>query len=88
MDRTIPNIRHLRAFSEVASRRSISQASERIDLSQPAISQALAKLEQCLKAGRHVLVEIPLADNLADGLALDWVCICSHSRATHEGIAQ
>ena len=48
MDRTIPNIRHLRAFSEVASRCSINQASDRIYLSQPAIYQALAKLEQRL----------------------------------------
>jgi len=41
----IPNIRHLRAFREVARRRSISQAAERVHLSQPAITQAIAKLE-------------------------------------------
>ena len=48
MDRTIPNIRHLRVFSEVTSRCSSNQASERIYLSQPAIYQALAKREQRL----------------------------------------
>lgn len=42
---SIPNIRHLRAFREVARRRSISQAAEQIHLSQPAITQAIAKLE-------------------------------------------
>lgn len=42
------NIRHLRAFREVARRRSISQAAERIHLSQPAITQAIAKLESQL----------------------------------------
>lgn len=41
----IPNIRHLRAFREVARRRSISQAAEQVHLSQPAITQAIAKLE-------------------------------------------
>ncbi|MBP2231514.1 DNA-binding transcriptional LysR family regulator [Azospirillum agricola] len=41
----LPNIRHLRAFREVARQRSISQAAERVHLSQPAITQAIAKLE-------------------------------------------
>ena len=40
-----PNLRHLAAFLEVAERRNISQASEHIHLSQPAITQAIAKLE-------------------------------------------
>lgn len=44
-DRT-PNFRHLRVFAEVARRGSISMAADRIHLSQPAISQALAKLEE------------------------------------------
>lgn len=51
MERTIPNIRHLRAFSEVAARGSIRRASERIFLSQPAISQALARIESRLGYG-------------------------------------
>lgn len=40
------NLRHLRAFCEVAACGSISAASVRIHLSQPAITQAIAKLEQ------------------------------------------
>ncbi len=42
----LPNIRHLRAFREVARRGSISQAAEHVHLSQPAITQAIAKLEE------------------------------------------
>jgi LysR family transcriptional regulator of gallate degradation len=48
--RPIPNLRHLRAFREVARARNISQASERVHLSQPAITQAIAKLEDTLQA--------------------------------------
>ena len=44
----VPNLRHLAAFLEVAGRRNISQASEHIHLSQPAITQAIAKLERDL----------------------------------------
>ncbi len=62
LDQTIPNIRHLRAFSEVAARGSISEASERIFLSQPAISQALAKLEQ--------RVGVELFERRSDGMHL------------------
>lgn len=50
MEQTLPNLRHLRAFREVADRRSISQAAERVFLSQPAITQAIAKLERLLDA--------------------------------------
>ncbi len=42
------NIRHLRVFLEVVDSKSISKASERVFLSQPAITQAIAKLEQML----------------------------------------
>jgi len=45
MNMTIPNLRHLRVFLEVAERKSITRASESIFLSQPAITQAIAKLE-------------------------------------------
>ncbi len=41
----IPNLRHLRAFREVVIQQSISGASVSIHLSQPAITQAIAKLE-------------------------------------------
>ena len=44
----IPNIRHLRVFLEVVECKSISKASGRVFLSQPAITQAIAKLEAAL----------------------------------------
>lgn len=43
-----PNIRHLRAIYEVARYNSISRASEVMYLSQPAITQAVAKIEKSL----------------------------------------
>jgi len=60
MARQIPNIRHLRAFRDVAHCRNISQASKRVFLSQPAITQAIAKLERMLK--------IDLFDRRPDGM--------------------
>jgi LysR family transcriptional regulator, regulator for genes of the gallate degradation pathway len=48
MEPTLPNLRHLRAFCEVAEHRSITQAAEQVFLSQPAITQAVAKLERQL----------------------------------------
>ena len=39
------NLRHLRAFAAVAEAESVSSAAKRVFLSQPAITQALAKLE-------------------------------------------
>jgi LysR family transcriptional regulator, regulator for genes of the gallate degradation pathway len=46
----LPNLRHLRAFSEVAEHHSITQAAEHVFLSQPAITQAIAKLERRLSS--------------------------------------
>lgn len=60
MDIEIPNLRHLRALREVAECRSISQAAERVFLSQPAITQAIAKLERQL--------DTKLFDRLSDGM--------------------
>jgi len=40
-----PNLRHLRAFVEVADRGGISAAAARVHLSQPAVTQAIARLE-------------------------------------------
>ncbi|GGB94794.1 transcriptional regulator [Marinobacterium zhoushanense] len=48
MQLVIPNLRHLRVFLEVADCRSISQAAPRVFLSQPAITQAIAKVEKML----------------------------------------
>jgi LysR family transcriptional regulator, regulator for genes of the gallate degradation pathway len=55
-----PNLRHLRAFCEVAEHRSITQASEHVYLSQPAITQAIAKLERQLNS--------QLFERLSDGM--------------------
>lgn len=41
----IPNLRHLRILLTVAQVRSVSRASERINMSQPAVTQAIAKME-------------------------------------------
>lgn len=43
-----PNIRHLRAFREVVRHKGISAAADAVFLSQPAITQAITKLEQRL----------------------------------------
>ena len=42
------NLRHLRAFQQVARCGSVSRASDQVFLSQPAITQALSKLETSL----------------------------------------
>ncbi len=60
MDTTIPNLRHLSAFREVARLHSVSKASSQVHLSQPAITQAIAKLEQRL--------ETPLFERRSDGM--------------------
>ncbi|MBB5321731.1 LysR family transcriptional regulator [Marinobacter oulmenensis] len=49
MQRVIPNLRHLRVFLEVARQRSISKAAPLVFLSQPAITQAIGKLESLLE---------------------------------------
>lgn len=48
MSQTLLNLRHLRAFCEVAERGGITAAADRVNMSQPAITQALAKLETIL----------------------------------------
>ncbi|MCC2113417.1 MAG: LysR family transcriptional regulator [Hyphomicrobiales bacterium] len=60
MDRKRINLRHLRAFREVARYRSISEASRHVHLSQPAITQAIAKLEDVLGT--------PLFERRSDGM--------------------
>ncbi|NVK43115.1 MAG: LysR family transcriptional regulator [Oceanospirillaceae bacterium] len=56
----IPNFRHLRVYLEVADSKSISKAAPRVFLSQPAITQAIAKLE--------ALLETDLFERSADGM--------------------
>jgi LysR family transcriptional regulator, regulator for genes of the gallate degradation pathway len=46
--RELLNLRHLRVFQEVAKKGGISAAAENVRLSQPAVTQAIAKLEQTL----------------------------------------
>ncbi len=58
----IPNLRHLVAFVAVVKHGSINKASETIFLSQPAITQALAKIEKQLKTA--------LFERKADGMKL------------------
>lgn len=60
MEIAIPNLRHLRVFLAVAELKSITRASEYIFLSQPAITQAIAKLEALLGA--------PLFERHSDGM--------------------
>lgn len=43
---SIPSLRHMRVFESVARLQSVSRASSDVNLSQPAISQAIANLEQ------------------------------------------
>ena len=45
MNDALPNFRHLRVFREVARLRSVSAAAEQVHLSQPAVTQAICKLE-------------------------------------------
>lgn len=45
-DFTLPNLRHLRVAHEVNRCRSITQAAGRVHLSQPAVTQAIIKLER------------------------------------------
>ncbi len=59
------NLRHLRAFREIAARKSISRAADKVHLSQPAITQALSKLERVVgarffdRAGRGLFLNEP-----------------------------
>jgi LysR family transcriptional regulator, regulator for genes of the gallate degradation pathway len=51
----IPNLRHLRAFAAAVEHGGATRAAERIHLSQPAVTQALAKLEARLGAKLFVV---------------------------------
>ncbi len=60
MNKYLANLRHLRAFREVARCRSINQASTRVHLSQPAITHAIGKLEGQL--------QVPLFERQSTGM--------------------
>ena len=55
-----PNLRHLRAFMEVAEAKGISAAAHRIHLSQPAVTQAISGLEK--------RIGVMLLDRRAEGM--------------------
>lgn len=50
MDFVFPNVRHLQAVQQVAALNRINLAADAVHLSQPAVTQAVAKLEQTLSA--------------------------------------
>ena len=56
------NLRHLRGFTEIASTKNITQAANRVAMSQPALTQAIAKLEKLLGQ--------PLYDRRSSGIYL------------------
>jgi len=60
MEHRAPNLRHLRAFREVARHNSIRRASAEVYLSQPAITQAIAKLE--------TMVGVAMFDRRSEGM--------------------
>jgi len=61
MDEQLPNLRHLRAFCEVESQRSITRAAETVFLSQSAVTQAIAKLEK--------VFGVPFMERVGSGVA-------------------
>ncbi|WP_323785805.1 LysR family transcriptional regulator [Thalassovita sp.] len=60
MQVTLPNVRHLQAVREVAGCHRINEAAKRVHLSQPAVTQAVAKLERA--------VNEPLFDRRPEGM--------------------
>ncbi|MGH1471470.1 MAG: LysR family transcriptional regulator [Cellvibrionaceae bacterium] len=72
MQTNLPNIRHLRVVQQVAFHNSISKASANIFLSQPAITQAISKLEQQL--------EHSLFDRRSSGMYLTTAGEVFHAR--------
>jgi DNA-binding transcriptional LysR family regulator len=68
----IPNLRHLRAFAAAVEHGGATRAAERIHLSQPAVTQALAKLESRLGAKLFVVG--------ADGMRPTEIGLLFHDR--------
>lgn len=59
-DLAFPNVRHLYAVKDVALSHRINIAADRVHLSQPAVTQAVSKMERALSA--------PLFDRRPDGM--------------------
>ncbi len=57
LDASFFNLRHLRAFQEVGTSGRLSLAADRINFSQPAVTQAIAKLETLI--GRQLFIRRP-----------------------------
>src|SRR6202008_1094730 len=74
-----PNLRHLHAFREVARLGSVSAAARAVDLSQPAVTQAIAGLERYF--------ESPLLVRRATGVALTRageICLARIERSMNQ----
>jgi LysR family transcriptional regulator, regulator for genes of the gallate degradation pathway len=69
----MPNPRHLQAFCAVAESHSVSLAAQRVYLSQPAVSQAIANVESALQA--------PLFERHSRGMSLTPAGRLFHDRA-------
>ncbi len=68
------NLRHLRALSAIAAHRSMNAAAQAVNLSQPALTQGLAKLERQLGT--------PLFDRHPDGVSPTEAGVLMADRAT------
>ncbi|MDB5704159.1 MAG: LysR family transcriptional regulator [Sphingomonas bacterium] len=68
------NLRHLRALSAIAAHRSMNAAAQAVNLSQPALTQGLAKLERQLG--------VPLFDRHPDGVSPTEAGVLMADRAT------
>lgn len=60
MEGTLANVRHLYALAEVSTHRRINLAADKVNLSQPAVTQAISKIEQQLG--------LPLFDRRSEGM--------------------
>jgi DNA-binding transcriptional LysR family regulator len=86
----IPNLRHLRAFAAVVEFGGATRAAERIHLSQPAITQALAKLEaglgtKLLAAGPDGMKPTEVGTLFYDRVARAFALIESGAREAMRG---
>jgi len=90
MDPSDLNLRHIRAFCEVARCGGISAAAAKVHLSQPAITQGLAKLELSLQVTLFARSSVGMATTEAGSLLLQRAeraldLIKAGARACHNG---
>ena len=89
----VPNLRHLRAFVLVVECGGVTRAAARIHLSQPAITQALAKLEErfatkLLEFGPEGMTATPAGRLLHDRVERALALIETGAREASRGAAQ